>query len=246
MKKIITFALFFTALPFLLRAQEDFRFGIQVSPTISWLQSSDKKINSNGTNLGVKLGMLGEFYFAENYAILGGLGLTFNHGGTLKHDEGGNFWPNSNLSEDEFYEMPDGINVGYHIQYLEIPLALRMRTREFGYLRYFAEIPRFLFSVRTRARGDLEGGLNTEDETINEDVNPLSVSWGVGAGIEYSVSPNTALVAGIFYQSSFLDVTRDKGAQKYDYNEGGGFTVIEDENSQGVINALTLRLGVMF
>lgn len=246
MKKSILAGLFLLNCMGGIFAQEGMRFGVQVSPTLSWMQSNDKTIRSNGSMIGIQIGMLGEFYFAENYALVTGLGLSFQQGGTLKHDQGGNFWANSTLSNSEMYQLPNGINTRYHIQYLEIPLALRMRTREFGYLRYFAEIPRFLFGIRTKATGDLEGAVNSEDELITSDVNPLSVSWGAGAGIEYSISPSTAFIAGLFYQSSIIDVTRNKKASKYLYDSAMNIIESADEHSIGSLNALSLRIGLMF
>lgn len=246
MKKIILSTLFVLACTIGLTAQQSLRFGVQVSPTFSWMQSNDNSIRSNGSNLGLKVGMLGEFYFAENYALLTGVGLAFNHGGTLKHDQGGNFWPNSSLSDSNLFELPDGINTRYHIQYLEIPVALRMRTREFGYLRYFAEVPRLLFGIRTRASGDLEGSVNSSGELITPDVNLFTISWGAGAGVEYSISPSTAFTAGLFFQSSFLDVTRNKNARKYEYDANMNITNTENEHSLGQLSALALRIGLMF
>ena len=43
--------------------------------------------------------VIGEKYFAENYAFSFGIGFAFNQGGTLKHDVGGNLWPNSQLPQ---------------------------------------------------------------------------------------------------------------------------------------------------
>ena len=163
MKKI---ALLFTFLLFMsakIYSQTNFRFGFQVSPNFSWLSTDDKFINGNGTNLGLKLGMMGEKYFtnSENYALSFGIGFAFNQGGTLNYDsdgqfEGGNYWPESDLSDPLFRTLPEGINLKYSIQYIEIPFGLKMRTQEFGYFRYFIE-PGFNLGLKTQARGAISG-----------------------------------------------------------------------------------------
>ena len=84
MKKIAAAIFFFIFFNSIIFAQQSFRFGIQASPTITWMSSADKKINGNGTNVGLKLGVVGESYFAENYAFTFGIGFAFNQGGTLK------------------------------------------------------------------------------------------------------------------------------------------------------------------
>ncbi|MEM9920129.1 MAG: outer membrane beta-barrel protein [Bacteroidota bacterium] len=247
MKKIV-FVASFLILAVLNGQAQDFRFGFQLSPTFSWMNSDDNKINGNGTNLGLRLGMLGEKYFRENYALLFGIGFAFNQGGTLKHEVGGNLWPNSNLSEEFLNGMddalPNGVNLKYGLQYIELPFALKMRTNEFGYMRGFFEIPRLTLGINTQARGAINGiGVDVEKEKIEKDVNFLNISWGIGGGIEYQLGDNTSLVGGLFFQQGFLDVTKDKNTVRFDsterVNEGS-------DNSKGTISSITLRLGLMF
>ncbi len=242
----------------------NFRFGFQLSPTFSKIGTSDAKINSNGSSLGVlgiKIGMKGEYNITPegNYAITSGLGLAFSQGGKLLHDVGGNFWAGAELSESKFNSgekpLPDGVNLKYNLQYFEIPLGLKMRTGDFGYLRYFAEIPVFTLGILTQARGAIEGtGVATEKENIRGAVNLFNLSWGFGGGIEYSVSEKTALVAGIYYQQGFLDVTKDSGAYKAVRNAGtDNILGNEDdgydkrgENSKATLGTIVLHLGVLF
>ncbi len=244
MKKIVLILTFFSVMTTIGFSQLDFdfdkelRLGFQLSPSFSWMTTDDNLINGNGTNLGLKLGMMSEYYFRENYAIVSGLNFAFNQGGTLRHEQGGNFWPKSELSDLALNELPDGVNLKYHIQYLEIPFGLKMRTREFGYLRYFAEIPLFSLGFKLQARGDVEGtsSLDRERENITEDVNLFNLTWGFGGGIQYALSENTALIAGIIYRQGFTDVT-DDAALKADMTR---------ENSKATINSITIRFGFLF
>ena len=69
MKKIIAVAAFLCIALTQLSAQfEDVRFGFQLSPAFTGMNTDNKNINRNGTNLGLKLGMLTELYFRQNYA----------------------------------------------------------------------------------------------------------------------------------------------------------------------------------
>jgi len=223
--------------------QSPFRFGFQLSPNFTWISTNDNRINGNGSNLGLKLGMIGERYFnnSDRYALMFGLGFAFNQGGTLKHDQGGNLWAESDLSDD-LRTLPDGVNLKYGIQFVEIPIGLKMRTQEFGYLRYFAE-PAFTLGIRTQARGSInaEGGIDAEDLDIKDDVGFLNLSWGIGAGVEYNIGESTTLVGGLFFQSGFIDITDDSGVKLDEFGQE-----IEQEDSKGTINNLTIRLAVMF
>jgi hypothetical protein len=197
------------------------RFGLQLSPTFTWMQSDASIINGNGVNLGLKLAMIGEYYFAENYAVTSGLGFAFNHGGTLRYD-----------AEDSYWNLDGSLrnaDLKYSVQYIEIPVGLKMRTREFGYLRYFAE-PHIAFGFRSQSRGDIKGA-DINDVDIREFINPVAMSWGLGIGAEYSISESTALVGGLYYQNMFTDMTKD---------------VDMGDESGSNLSGITLRLGVLF
>ncbi|MDX1939881.1 MAG: porin family protein [Saprospiraceae bacterium] len=241
MKKIVAIAAFLFALQTLASAQTDIRFGFQLSPVFSWMNTSDNRINPSGTNLGLKLGMNAEFYFRENYAFSTGLGFGFNHGGTLQYDFGGSYWTRSGLGS-ALDTLPAGVNLKYGIQYVEIPAALKLRTREFGYLRYYVE-PGITVGFKSQARGTIQGrGVGEDAEKINirKEVNGLNLSWGIGAGIEYSLSESTSLVGGLGFQIGFADATDDNGVV-FDDKRGN-----REEDSKGKVNGIIIRLGVMF
>jgi hypothetical protein len=246
MKKIVALAAFFLALATLLPAQSDIRFGFQLSPTFTWMNTSASRINPSGSNLGLKLGMLGEFYFRENYAFISGIGFGFNHGGTLLHEVGGTYWTKTDLPADTLGNQNTGVKLKYGIQYVEIPIGLKLRTKEFGYLRYFME-PAITLGFKTQAQGRVIGESRIDSEEkfdIRREVNALNLSWGITGGLEYSLSESTSLVGGLGIQIGFADTTDDNGTA-FDARRGWpGSNPRED--SKGRVNAFILRLGVIF
>ena len=246
MRKIVAIAAFLLSLSTINYAQEslssNLRLGFQLSPTFTWLSTDNARINNNGTNLGIKLQVLGEKYFQENYAITIGLGFAFNQGGTLKYDEAGRYWPRSIEEADYPFidgvsQFPAGVNLKSSIQYVEIPVGLKLRTKEFGYLRYFVE-PQFILGIQTQARGTAKGNADFDGINIKNDINALGLSWGLGAGGEYGISEKTAILFGLYYQNIFTDVTSDKGPSSDPNNS--------DDESKASLNGLTIRLGVLF
>ena len=225
---------------------EDVRFGFQMSPTFSWMNANVTTINNSGTNLGLKLGMTGEYYFRENYAITGGLGFAFNSGGTLLFDNPGIYWNETDLPPALDTISSGNTKLKYNIQYVEIPVGLKLRTNEFGYMRYFLE-PAITIGINTQARGELtgpDGALAQEDEKydIRREVNALNLAWGITAGFEYAVSQSMSLVGGLGFQSGFTDVTTDNnGNQEFDSRRG-----VRDEDSKATTNSIIIRIGVMF
>jgi hypothetical protein len=126
---------------------------------------------------------------------------------------------------------------------VEIPLGLKLRTKEFGYVRYFIE-PRMSMAFRTQARGnidDKDASVDPEEDfDIKSGVNLLNLSWGIGGGLEYTVSSNTALFGGLAFQSGFTDVSKDKNTLLISNNRQS------EEDSKASLRSIVLRLGVMF
>lgn len=233
MKKIVAFAAFFMLMIKFSTAQStDLRLGFQVSPAFSFMTTDEQTINGNGANLGLKLGLMGEVFFRENYAFTIGLGFSFNSGGTLLDDNVSDPWQGTDWqARIPGVSFPAGTDFKYGIQYVEIPFGLKFRTNEIGYLRYYAEMPTFVLGFRSKANGDIQySGVNEDGFKINDDVAALALSWGAGGGIEYSVGEGTSIVAGLAYQQIFTDVTKD----------------YTDNNSAGKIHHIIVRLGVLF
>lgn len=238
MKKITFLLIGFLSISLTLMAQETpLRLGVQVSPTFSWMTTNDNSITGNGTNTGLNLGLVGEYYFQDNYAITSGISLTMGQGGTLEYGVGGNFFPDSELSDSSFTNLPNGVNVRYGLQYIEIPLSIKLQTNEIGYLRYFAQIPYFSVGFPIQGRADFSNGVTSENENVLPSLSKMSLTWGLGAGVEYALSENASFVGGLYFDSSILDIVEDADSQ---LNTGG------EEDSKQVINRLTIRLSVLF
>ena len=228
----------------------DLNFGIQFSPTFSSMRTDNNLINSDGSNLGLKLGIIGDYYFAENYSFHTGLGFHFNAGGTLFYEDQFrrvDIWRES--LDGALTNPPDsiagGIGFKYNLQFVEIPLGLTLRTREFGYLKYFVR-PALHLGFLTKSRGQVSGPSNNfidedEDFDISKETNSVNLSWSIGGGVEYSVSESTALVAGLSYQSGFADLTTDNDTSIV--REGRN---PREDDSKGRLGVLVITLGVMF
>ena len=239
MKKIVVIAAFFLGFHTSSFSQDgDLRLGFQVSPMISIMTTDDNQINNDGSNLGLKLGMRAEFYFRENYAFIAGLGFSFNSGGTLRYENASRTWQDSSLPTavtsnlPTNLEFPPGTELKYNLQYVEIPFGLKFKTKEFGYLRYYAEIPVFTLGFKSQARGQISfPNVNEDNIDIKKEVLPLAFSWGAGGGIEYAVSDGTSIIGGISFQGQFTDVTKNYKPEV---------------DSKATLTNIIIQIGVMF
>jgi len=209
---------------------KNFRFGGTILPSLNWYKPDNlKKFNKNGTvaNFGILIN--GEYSFGSNFAVGFGLGLG-SAGGKIdfngpKNDTVHYYYNDDNgmlAVEDtaglkgkwEHFRLNDR---KYKASYYMIPISLKMRTNEIGYMRYFFE-PRLNIGIRKKVRADDNvqaittttatptnsmGTLSShdpqEDLDITKDMGFMRLSVTLSAGAEYALSGSTALVFSIGY-----------------------------------------------
>lgn len=177
-----------------------FRFGIKVTPNVSWFRPADvKALEGNGGKVKIGFGLITEFSLAKNYSFATGIEFPNFSGGNLKFKTDSVSYTTE--ESDTFYIA----SRSYNLQYVEIPLTLKLKTNEIGYLTYFGHVGAQL-GVRTKATSKDEGvihGSNTnteiKDVDINKEVFLLKAALTIGAGAEYNFSGNTSLVFGLNY-----------------------------------------------
>jgi hypothetical protein len=208
-----------------------FHFGLKAAPSLAWLKTDDKEVTSNGSKLGFTYGLITEFNFADNYAFATGLDICYR-GGKLKSQ--------STIKNGAGVDSVTMISEAtYNLQYIEIPVTLKLKTNEIGYLTYYlqAGIAPGL-NIRARASGktsyqSLISGVPTpnpeeiDNIDVKDDINTLNVSMIIGGGIEYTLSGTTVMLAGIEFSNGFLDV-------------------IDGDEIKANSNYLALKLGILF
>ena len=228
-----------------------FRIGFQASPVFSGMRNKDDLIVKNGGNLGLKLGAISDIYFKNNLSFTLGLNLAFHEGGEFLYEIGGNYLPDSELSDPLLQTgdkpLPDGVKIRYQLQYLEVPVGLKFRTEEKGNITYFFEAPILTFSFLTRGRGDIESeDFLYEQENIYKDLIVANIFFGLGAGVEYAISKNNSLIGGLYWQRGLFDVTKDKGWRAIHNPDIIPTYLKQEDDSRATIGNLILCLGILF
>ncbi len=231
-RKIASSIVFSLAISYLAHAQlpNNIRFGFNLSPTVSWLSPSVNKAKSDGILLGVKLRTMVEYYLSENYVLYSGFGLAFNQGGALVYPTGGKILT-GDFSDKVYYNLPDNSRVTYKLQYLEIPLGFRMRTKEIGSFRYTFQLPVFTLGLRMKARGNISGPdiPSTKGENFSDVSSFFNFSYGFGAGMEYSYTEDLSFMFGLKYQQGVVDITDEAS-----------------NNIKVTMGAIELQTGILF
>ncbi|NJK85635.1 MAG: PorT family protein [Bacteroidales bacterium] len=193
---------------------QDFRLGISVNPIIGWISEDDVSIESNGATFGFEGGLNIENYFANNYAFNTGIKLS-SIGGKLKYNQPYTSDEISLVVQDE---------VKYKMQYITVPLGLKLRTNQMGYFTWYALLG-FSPQVNIGAKAAVDG--RSDDINVQKEVGLFNVSYHIGGGLEYGIGGNTALNFGIIYNNSFVDI-------------------LPDQADKERLNFITFQVGVIF
>ncbi len=197
-----------------------FRFGLKASPSLAWMRPETSGYERDGMRLGFSYGFMSDIELGDFYAFSTGLNINLI-GGKLEYEDFRN--------DDRVLISPRN----YNLQYLEIPLTLKMHTQEIGYLTYYG---RFGFgagmNLRSKAK-DSYNNITEELDDIKGETRFLRISLIVGLGIEYSLGGSTALVGGLTFNNGFTNVLK-------------GTNEALNRKPSALSNFLELTLGIMF
>lgn len=228
--------------------QNKLRFGAYVAPTISWMRPTTSKsddgnysVSSQGSKIGFTYGMMAEYDFAPNYGFITGLQIN-STGGKIKATA-----TNTDTAANKVYSA----DFDYKLQYLEIPVALKLRTDEISGFRFFGQLGLTAgFNISKKATYTVdytdENSMYKEATGDKEKIKgalaiaPVMFQMNIGAGAEYPISDKLTFYAGLFFNNGFApDATNPN---KYDLTTYKGS--FKDGNTR--LNNFALRIGLFF
>ena len=219
---ILVFGMLITQLSF---AQGEFRFGLKGSSNFGWVGGTSKNIVNDGTTVAFGYGIMGDYYFKPNYGISAEIMLS-------------NIKSKFTVTEPLVFNSVPGDTVNdlryeYNIQYLDIPLTMKFRTKEIGDMTYFGQfgvsmgfalnaktsivstgLPKFISDqepTEYRVNG-AEGDAFTVNN-FDDKVFLFRLPLIIGGGVEYKMAGSTSLQIGVRIANAFTDMfVKDKTA----------------------------------
>lgn len=217
MKKLFLFSLFLVTYSMTM-GQKVVSFTFITSPQITWLTSGSRDVNNGRSRLGFDYGIEGDVFFgSERYAFTSGLTVS-SIGGSLTYKVPVAF-------SDKL--LPAGTAVDYSLRYLEIPMVLKLRSKDFNRTRLYAQFGLNNW-LNTKAKASTSDN-SFNNETINGEIRFYNIGMNVGGGIEYDLGNRNYLSGGIVYTGSFFDATSNQ-------------TVTDNTT----LNSVRIRLGFVF
>lgn len=218
-------------------AQEtQFSLGFMANPNVGWISAEDLDfddnidVESSGARMGFTYGVVGEYHFTNNYHLVIGAGHAFT-GGSFS---GVNNSADQPLPTADDLTVYNGVNYDpVKLQYIHVPILLRLKTNEIGYIRYFGNIGfAFNFGLNGKTSVKLSGTEYMEDgdgepqivpfadrepsSDLNFNASLLNPYLVVGIGGQYSLGGNSRVHVGIDYNNGLSNIISNKEVEAYD------------------------------
>lgn len=184
---------------FVVNAQTDelqrVRLGIKVAPAINWMKPNTKNIQGNGTKLGFSYGLMLDYNFTKNYALATGLEVCYR-GGKLK----------DKTYSVNILDEREGV---FNLQYLQLPVTIKLKTNEIGPMTYFGQIGLETgFNISAKGSDWNLGAQSGDKENIRSQVTPFNLALLVELGAEYAIGGHASLMISAYFSNGFIDIMR--------------------------------------
>lgn len=196
-----------------------FRLGLTASPTIGWVKPEQGK--SDGIALGFSYGLMGDFNFAPNYSFSTALTITTMNGKSTEVDP--TYIKSLDLAANK--SIPVAYDLKYKVQYLELPLTIKLKTVKDNGRRYYGQFGlsnSFLLSAKQDA---VSSTAQLDNVKISDYTKFYRAGLIIGGGGEFDISENTSFVAGLTFNNGFTNITTDKNRDVRNHYLGLNFGV---------------------
>jgi hypothetical protein len=222
-------------------AQKGFRFGMKAAPMFCWMkpdftigEPNDFSVEGGGGRLGFVWGPVAEIQLNETFLISTGVDInytSFRLNGFLKDASIGGLNP---VDWERLYKT----------RFIEVPVMLKFRTKEIGYLRYFGLFglgAGFLYTSKTDFSTTYsDTKTSVENEEYGKYVRKFRGSMLVGAGVEYSLSGKTALVGSLVFNNGLFNALQKQG------DESDPMDPFNKVTAKAITNYMQLNIGILF
>ena len=186
----IKYSLFglFLALSLVTTAQV--KLGVHFSPGISYSRfetdSDTLQLESKASGLRFVSGIVIDYEFAQNYYLSTGINFETRKAGYRVTGP-----------------KPSNFTDTYNLQYVQIPVALKLYTNEIAIDKeiYFKAGGSFSFKV--------DDNLNAKNNTLISKARFFDVGVNLGAGLEMGLGTNTSAFGGLYFQNGLINMANE-------------------------------------
>jgi len=199
-KKVFLF-LIIALLPVRILVAQDYRYGLYTSPVISWFRTDVENVSNKGARAGFSFSISAERHLTDNWHFPAGFAYTAASARLVNSDN--SFFRFS----DHTATVAAGDPVIYKLQYISMPVGMKIKTNETGYFSYFAEFgldPKVVINGRV----DIPS-IDIKGKNAMTEIRRFNAGYHLTGGAEYSIDGNSSLILGLGYESNIFDITKD-------------------------------------
>ena len=226
------------------------RLGFRAQPIFSWMHIETRNLKNNGVSVGGKFGILIDKSFGKNKNYAFGTGIDFV------------MVAGSALTSDSLYKIniePVGLDTvrlnsrKYKLQYLDIPLTLKLKTNPIGDFVYFVQLGGTI-GVNISAKSEDNGYSQLKNAQFTEtvklktglgsgsEVKLVRAEVSLGIGAEWSIISNLGLMMGVSYHKGLMNVFNGKNQNIKENVTGKTLNPISQSAS---LNYVSLNLALL-
>jgi hypothetical protein len=207
-KKKIVFLLIVALIPGRIVIAQDYRYGVYATPVISWFRTDVENVRNKGARAGFIFSISADRHLTDNWHFSSGLAFSTASARLVNTDP-------------SFFRFPDytatvaaGEPVIYRLQYISMPVGVKIKTSEIGYFTYFAE---FGLDPKVVINGKVDiPSNNIKGKGAMTEIRRFNAGYHLTGGAEYSIDGNMSLVLGLGYETNIFDITKDFESQETD------------------------------
>lgn len=234
---------------------KNFRFGLKATGALTWYKPDNKKLfESNGVTAKGGYGLMMEFRLNKVAVIGTGLQVDYD-GGKMNMLDTTYYFINKDSEiisrGDTANQQYTRLRLGtrqYNTTYLTIPLTLKLKTNEIGYLTYYGQFGiNASFRLKSRVNDETYVGNLKSEQTDLENTKDMSLfkfALNIGGGAEWNLSGSTSVVFGINWYNGFSNVVKKESDYLFRYNSTS--SQFEDTKQNFRASAIALSVGVLF
>lgn len=178
------------------------QLGFTTSPTFGWLtipSGQTPAIEPDGMRTGFTYGVLADIPFSENYYFSTALTVS-----TL----------NAKTTEP-------GVSTSvYKLQYLEVPLTLKLKSNEMENRRFYGQFG-LNTGINIGSKQDImytnSSSPDEKNKAIGDQINSFRAGLILGGGAEWKVAENMSVLTGLSFSNGFSDIFDGEAKAKNSY-----------------------------
>lgn len=175
---------------------DQLKFGIKVSPSISWVNIDNNDAFAGGATMKMGVGLTADYEINSLMSAI--LAVNYNSIGGYMADSRSLDEPN----------MKDYFKVNYQV--LEVPLGLKIKTPTVNKYNYYLQggvTTGFVLSANEKRYSSTTGKVAVNYDTLKDLTYPSIVGFFAGVGSQYSLSEKVKIFVEVNYKNSLSSIS---------------------------------------